>query len=73
MLPLLSRIFESLNKPVEGTDDIVEQTNMRKAYLSFILNLLTNRMESIFVSEGSKILLKWDADHKYIARNLMPF
>lgn len=53
MLPLLSRIFESLNKPVEGTDDIIEQTNMRKAYLSFILNLLNNRMESIFVSEGT--------------------
>ena len=64
MFPLLSRIFESLNKPVEGTDDIIEQTNMRKAYLSFILNLLTNRMESIFVSEGSKILLVWHADHK---------
>ena len=52
MLPLLSKIFESLNKPVEGTDDVVEQTSMRKAYLSFILNLLNNRMESIFVSEG---------------------
>jgi hypothetical protein len=52
MLPLLSRIFESLNKPVEGTDDVIEQTSMRKAYLSFILNLFTNRMEAVFVSEG---------------------
>jgi len=52
MLPLLSRIFESLNKPVEGTDDVIEQTRMRSAYLYFILNLLNNRMESIFVSEG---------------------
>jgi exportin-T len=52
MLPLLSRIFESLNKAVEGTDDIIEQTSMRKAYLSFILNLFNNGMESIFVSEG---------------------
>jgi exportin-T len=58
MLPLLSRIFESLNKPVEGTDDVVEQTSMRKAYLSFILNLLNNRMEAVFVSEG--YLLRWD-------------
>jgi exportin-T len=57
MLPLLSRIFESLNKPVEGTDDIIEQTNMRKAYLTFILNLLNNRMESIFVSEGIETYL----------------
>lgn len=54
MLPLLSKIFESLNKPVKGTDDIIEQTNMRKAYLSFILNLLNNGMESIFVSEGMR-------------------
>jgi exportin-T len=52
MLPLLSRIFESLNKPVEGTDDVIEQTGMRKAYLSFILNLLNNRMEAVFVSDG---------------------
>jgi len=52
MIPLLSRIFESLNKPVEGTDDVIEQTSMRKAYLSFILNLLNNGMEAIFVSEG---------------------
>ena len=56
MLPLLSKIFESLNKPVEGTDDIVEQTSMRKAYLSFIMNLLSNRMESIFVSEGTALI-----------------
>lgn len=55
MLPLLSRIFESLNKPVEGTDDAIEQTSMRKAYLSFIMNLLNNRMESIFVSDGKSL------------------
>jgi exportin-T len=53
MLPLLSRIFESLNKPVQGTDDVIEQTSMRKAYLSFILNLLNNRLEAVFVSEGT--------------------
>jgi hypothetical protein len=53
MLPLLNRIFESLNKPVEGTDDVIEQTSMRKAYLSFILSLFNNGMESIFVSEGT--------------------
>jgi exportin-T len=61
MLPLLSRIFESLNKPVQGTDDIVEQTSMRKAYLAFILNLLNNRMEDIFVSEGGVEIFLADA------------
>ena len=59
MLPLLSRIFESLNKPVEGTDDKIEQTSMRKAYLNFILNLFNNGMESIFVSEGRFHIINW--------------
>jgi len=59
MLPLISRIFESLNKPVEGTDDVIEQTSMRKAYLSFIMTLFNNRMESIFVSQASRS--KFDA------------
>jgi Exportin-T len=55
MLPLLSRIFQSLGKPVHGTDDVVEQKIMRKAYLAFILNLLNNRMEAVFVSEGDNL------------------
>ena len=60
LLPLLGRIFESLNKPVEGTDDVVEQTSMRKAYLSFLLTLLNHRMEAIFVSDGlSRRRVKW--------------
>jgi exportin-T len=55
MLPLLSRIFESLDKPIEGTDDAILQTSMRKAYLSFIMSLLNNGMESIFVSNGKSL------------------
>jgi len=55
MLPLLSRIFQSLGKPDQGTDDVVEQKIMRKAYLAFILNLLNNRMEAVFASEGGDL------------------
>lgn len=72
MLPLLSKIFESLNKPVEGTDDVVEQTSMRKAYLSFILNLLNNRMEPIFVSDGNPEMKIW-ANKQSTAQNLSLF
>lgn len=59
MLPLLSRIFQSLSKPVHGTDDVIEQTSMRKAYLAFILNLLNNRLQEVFVSEGNIYVAPW--------------
>ncbi|KAG5437058.1 hypothetical protein PCANB_001179 [Pneumocystis canis] len=50
-MPLLNRIFQSLSKPTEGTDDIIIQNELRKKYLEFILALLNNDLDSVFLSD----------------------
>lgn len=50
--PLLNRIFQSLNQPAEGTDDIINQNDLKKKYLEFVLGLLNNDLDSVFISDG---------------------
>ncbi|CCJ29157.1 unnamed protein product [Pneumocystis jirovecii] len=49
--PLLNRIFQSLNQPAEGTDDIINQNDLKKKYLEFVLGLLNNDLDSVFISD----------------------
>ncbi|KAG5518198.1 hypothetical protein PMAC_003384 [Pneumocystis sp. 'macacae'] len=53
-IPLLNRIFQSLNQPAEGTDDIISQNDLRKKYLEFILGLLNNDLDAVFISDANK-------------------
>ncbi|KAG4304608.1 hypothetical protein PORY_002001 [Pneumocystis oryctolagi] len=50
-VPLLNKIFQSLNEPTEGTDDIIIQNDLRKKYLEFILGIFNNDLDSIFVND----------------------
>ncbi|ODQ51343.1 Xpo1-domain-containing protein [Saitoella complicata NRRL Y-17804] len=54
LMPLLGRIFSTLNNPAEGTDALLKRIEMRKAYLNFILAILNNRLGSVFVSETNQ-------------------
>ena len=48
--PLLTRIFQLLNTSVEGTDDALAVTELRRAYLMFVLVIFSNKLEDVFVS-----------------------
>lgn len=52
--PLLKRLFQLLNSPVEGTDDVINLAELRKAYLMFVLNIFGNGHESVFVSQRNQ-------------------
>lgn len=50
MSPLFNRLFQLLGSPVDGTDDIINLAELRKAYLMFILTIFGNEHETVFVS-----------------------
>ncbi|CCG80882.1 Exportin-T [Taphrina deformans PYCC 5710] len=50
MSPLFTRLFQLLGSPTEGTDDIINLCELKKAYLMFVLTIFGNEHESVFVS-----------------------
>ncbi|CAG8496785.1 4753_t:CDS:10, partial [Cetraspora pellucida] len=51
IIPLVDKVFHFLNQTPSGTDDALLLIDLRKAYLNFILGLLNNEMDAVFVSE----------------------
>ncbi|BFZ56846.1 pre-tRNA nuclear export protein [Savitreella phatthalungensis] len=54
LTPLLLRIFALLNAPVNGTDDVVQLGDLRRAYLTFALSLYSNRIDDVLFSEANR-------------------
>ncbi|KAK9380763.1 armadillo-type protein [Kockiozyma suomiensis] len=55
--PLLTGIFYSLSISANGsTDEEIQQTDMKKAYLAFILAILNNGMSAVLVSRTNQSL-----------------
>ncbi|KAF0551511.1 Xpo1-domain-containing protein [Gigaspora margarita] len=51
IIPLIDKVFQFLNQAPSGTDEALLLIDLRKAYLNFILGLLNNEMDAVFVSE----------------------
>ncbi|TPX58420.1 hypothetical protein PhCBS80983_g03131 [Powellomyces hirtus] len=49
--PLLERVFASLNQPVEGTDDAMSLSELRKGYLNLLAQIFNSDMEGVLVTE----------------------
>ncbi|KAK9320992.1 armadillo-type protein [Lipomyces orientalis] len=55
LTPLLSRVFYSLSIAANGsTDEEIQQTDIKKAYLNFMMGLLNNGMEAVLTSERNR-------------------
>ncbi|KAI8232249.1 Exportin-T [Colletotrichum sp. SAR 10_99] len=54
LTPLLQRIFAGLSEPVTGTDDEIQLGELRREYLSFLLVILNNELQSVFISEANQ-------------------
>ncbi|KAF8531197.1 armadillo-type protein [Trichophaea hybrida] len=52
--PLLQRVFVSLSEPVNGTDDHVQLTDLRREFLNFILIILNNDLGQVLFSEANR-------------------
>ncbi|KAG9257219.1 armadillo-type protein [Emericellopsis atlantica] len=54
LTPLLERIFTGLSEPPVGTDDEVQQGELRREYLSFIQIILNNNLDGVLISEANQ-------------------
>ena len=51
LTPFLQRVFTGIAEPVAGTDDEIQLTELKHEYLGFLLVILNNNLETVFVSE----------------------
>jgi exportin-T len=61
LTPLFQRVFEKLSDPITGTDDQVHLRELRREFLSFILNCLNHGLDGVFIS-ASKCHLSYPSD-----------
>ena len=50
--PLTDRIIQLLLMPVSGTDDSLTHTEAKKGYVTFLNNIMANKLHDIFLSES---------------------
>jgi exportin-T len=53
--PLGARIIDLLSQPVTGTDDKLAQTDTKKAYFTFLNNIMINKLQGIFISPRTSV------------------
>ncbi|KAH9817708.1 armadillo-type protein [Melampsora americana] len=51
LIPLVSKIVDFLGRPSNGTDDIITQSELRRAYFTLINSIINANMHTIFLSE----------------------
>lgn len=56
--PLLQRIFTGLSKPVTGTDDEIQLTELRREYLTFVQVILNHDLSATLVSEANQAMFE---------------
>lgn len=50
----LQRVFAGISEPVSGTDDAIQLAELKREYLTFLLNLMNNDLASALVSESNQ-------------------
>ena len=50
----LQRVFAGISEPVSGTDDAIQLAELKREYLTFLLNLMNNDLASALVSETNQ-------------------
>ena len=49
--PFLQRVFAGMKEDVYGTDDEIQLAELKREYLSFLLVVLNNNLEAVFISQ----------------------
>lgn len=58
LTPFLERIFASLSSPSLGTDDEIQQNELKREYLNFIIVVLTNDLGSAIISSNNQAMFE---------------
>lgn len=53
IMPLHARIMELLVSPITGTDDRVTHGDAKRAYLTFLNNIMSNKLHAILISDSA--------------------
>ena len=51
MTPFLQRVFAGMKEDVYGTDDEIQLAELKREYLSFLLVILNNNLDTVFISQ----------------------
>ena len=54
LAPVLDRVYYYLEMPVTGTDDIQQQSELRRAYFTLMLSIASAGMSNVFFSERKR-------------------
>lgn len=54
LLPLLSRIFSTLQQPIRGTDEENTHRRLKDAYLTFFTALMNANLDGVFITTRNK-------------------
>lgn len=54
LTPFLQRVFAGIDEPASGTDDEIQLAELKREYLTFLLNLMNNDLASALVSETNQ-------------------
>ncbi|KAL0955002.1 hypothetical protein HGRIS_003927 [Hohenbuehelia grisea] len=52
--PLSAHIAELISQPASGTDDLIQRMDTKRAYLSFINNIMVAKLHNVFTSDRNK-------------------
>ncbi|BGP35706.1 pre-tRNA nuclear export protein [Rhodotorula toruloides] len=58
LLPVFNRVFHFLSQPISGTDDMIQHSELRRAYFNFILSIVSVNLQEVFYSEKNKAHLQ---------------
>jgi exportin-T len=54
---VVSRVFVTLEQPMQGTDDELRHSELRRAYFTFLLQVFANNYQSILLSQRESFAL----------------
>ena len=54
LTPFLQRVFASISEPANGTDEEIQLAELKREYLTFLLNIMNNDLASALISETNQ-------------------
>lgn len=53
LIPVFERVFYFLKLPIAGTDDMIQHSNLRRAYFGFLISIAQANLTEVFYSESA--------------------
>ena len=57
LIPILARVFTFFGENPGGTDEMFQQSELKRTYLQFLTNIFSSESQMIFLSNGNLIFM----------------